>query len=96
MPQSPRTLEQLGVRVTRVLAVGPRVEAWEVGTGNWRPARTSQVPQHAGLPAPAVTECDLFFVSVVSRLRRPHIEHIKTSKPKDVRLTTVTQQQNRG
>lgn len=51
MLQGPGTAEQLGISV---LAAGPRMEAGEVGAGNWPAARPPS-------GAPAVTEWVLFF-----------------------------------
>lgn len=56
--QGPGTAEQLGISV---LAAGPRVEAGEVGAGNWPAARApSGAPAH-GASSPAVTGWVLFF-----------------------------------
>ena len=59
LPQGPGTTEQLGISV---LAAGPRVEAGEVGAGNWPAARAPSGAPARRASSPAVTEWVLFFL----------------------------------
>lgn len=74
--------------------VGKGAQGWRrgrVGLGPGQQPGLPQVPQQAGPPAPASTECVLFSplpwaeVLVARQWLQLHIEHIKTLRPRDVR-----------